>query len=328
MEYRVLGRTGLRVSVLGFGCGAIGGLLVKGNEAEQRRTVERALEAGITYFDTAQAYGDGRSEEAIGGHLRALRADVYLGTKFRFSREHLGDAAAQIRRHLEGSLGRLGMERVDLFQLHNRIGTDISEGADVFTAEEVIGPIADGLDAAREAGLTRFIGLTGMGDTDAVHQIVDSGRYDTVQCYVNALNPSGAWPVERPGSQNFRGLIPHAAEAGMGTIAIRVLAAGALAMQERDGRHPNAGDPGGAMIAGAEYSSDLERARALESVAREIGLEGAAELSYRLVISQPGLSTALVGASDLSQFEDALRRVERGPLDPAVVERVVALAAG
>ena len=63
MEYRVLGRTGLRVSVLGFGCGGIGGLLVRGDENEQRRTVERALEAGVTYFDTAQAYGDGRSEE-------------------------------------------------------------------------------------------------------------------------------------------------------------------------------------------------------------------------------------------------------------------------
>ena len=110
----------------------------------------------------------------------------------------------------------------------------------------------------------------------------------------------------------------------MGTIGIRVLAAGALAMQED--RHPNAGDPGSAMIPGAEYSSDLRRARALQDVARELGLEGPAELSYRLVISQPGLSTALVGASDLSQFEDALRRVERGPLDPAVVERVVALA--
>ena len=76
MEYRVLGRTGLRVSVLGFGCGAIGGLLVKGAEDEQRRTVTRALEAGITYFDTAQAYGNGRSEEAIGGHLRALKPDL------------------------------------------------------------------------------------------------------------------------------------------------------------------------------------------------------------------------------------------------------------
>lgn len=324
MEYRVLGRTGLRVSVLGFGCGGIGGLLVRGKEDEQRRTVERALEAGITYFDTAQAYGEGRSEEAIGGHLRALNASPVLGTKFRLSREQLGDAAAEIRRQLEGSLKRLGMERVDLFQLHNRIGQDVTGSPDLLTPDDVNGPVADGLDQARAAGLTRFIGITGMGDTDAIHQVVASGRYDTVQCYTNALNPSAAWPVQRPGSQNFSGLIGKAAEAGMGTIAIRVLAAGALAVQDQ--RHENAGDPGGAMIPGAEYNSDLARAKALQAVSDELGLEGPAELSYRLVISHPGLSTALVGASDLSQFEDALRRVERGPLAPDVVERIVALA--
>jgi len=325
MEYRVLGRTGLRVSVLGFGCGAIGGLLVKGAEDEQRRTVTRALEVGITYFDTAQAYGNGRSEEAIGGHLRALKADVALGTKFRIERSQLGSARAEVRRQLEGSLRRLGMERVDLFQVHNRIGYDVAGSPDLLTPDDVTGPVADALDAAREAGLTRFIGITGMGDTDAVHQVVASGRYDTVQCYTNALNPSTAWPVQRPGSQDFGGLIGKAAEAGMGTIAIRVLAAGALAIQDQ--RHPNAGDPGSAMIPGSEYSSDLERARALQAVAKELGLEGPAELSYRLVISHPGLSTALVGASDLSQFEDALRWVERGPLDQAAVERIVALAA-
>src|SRR3954467_13694506 len=102
MQYRTMGRNGPRVSVLGFGCGAIGGLLVKGTEDEQRRTVARALEAGITYFDPAQAYGNGRSEETIGAHLRALKADVALGTKFRIERSQLGDAAAEIRRQLEG----------------------------------------------------------------------------------------------------------------------------------------------------------------------------------------------------------------------------------
>lgn len=60
MEQRTLGRTGLRVSALGFGCGAIGGLMVRGDPAEQRRAVAHAIQAGITYFDTAPSYGDGR----------------------------------------------------------------------------------------------------------------------------------------------------------------------------------------------------------------------------------------------------------------------------
>ena len=97
MEYRTLGRNGPRVSVLGFGCGAIGGLLVKGERDDQRRTVARALEAGVTYFDTAKAYGNGRSEETIGPILRELKADVVLGTKFRLDQEQIPNAAAMIR---------------------------------------------------------------------------------------------------------------------------------------------------------------------------------------------------------------------------------------
>src|SRR5262249_9516684 len=153
-----------------------------------------------------------------------LRATPVLGTKFRLEREQLGDANAEIRRQLEGSLKRLGMERVDLFQLHNRIGRDGAAHPDLLTPEGGTGPVAAGLEAARQAGLIRFYGITGMGDTDAVHEVVESGRFDTVQCYTNALNPSAAWPVQRPGSQDFSGLIGKAAEAGMGTIAIRVLA--------------------------------------------------------------------------------------------------------
>src|SRR5581483_5052807 len=100
----------------------------------------------------------------------------------------------------------------------NRIGSDVAASPDLLTPEDVTGPVADGLEAVRAAGLTRFIGITGMGDTDAVHQVVASGRFDTVQCYTNALNPSAGWPVQRTGSQNFGGLIGKAAEAGMGTM--------------------------------------------------------------------------------------------------------------
>ena len=74
MEQRDLGRTGLQVSALGFGAGAVGGLMVRGDPAEQTRAVARALDAGITYFDTAPGYGDGRSEENLGRALRELNA--------------------------------------------------------------------------------------------------------------------------------------------------------------------------------------------------------------------------------------------------------------
>jgi aryl-alcohol dehydrogenase-like predicted oxidoreductase len=328
MQYRTMGRNGPKVSLLGFGCGAIGGLLVKGDADEQRRTVARALEAGITYFDTAQAYGNGRSEETIGPILRDLKADVVVGTKFRLDQDEIPNAAAAIREKLEGSLKRLGQDSVDLFNLHNRIGFDVSGNQGALSVEDVLGPVAEGLAKCREAGLIRMIGFTGLGETAAIHKVVASGQFDSMQTYVNAVNPSSGWALEGDSrGQNFDRVLDAMVEHGVGAVGIRVLAAGALALTPIADRHANAGDPGGALIQGGTYNADLDRAAKLQALAQEFGLESAAELSYRLVIAHTGLSTALVGASDMSQFEDALRWVERGPLDAGQIEKVIAAVA-
>src|SRR3954463_14484348 len=94
MEYRPLGNTGVTVSALGFGCGAVGGLMTRGDAADQRAAVARAIEGGVTYFDTAQQYGDGRSEENLGRVLRELGASnrVIVGTKLLLRRSEFGDA--------------------------------------------------------------------------------------------------------------------------------------------------------------------------------------------------------------------------------------------
>ncbi len=331
MDERLLGATGLTVSALGFGAGSIGGLMVRGEAAEQHRTFFRAIEAGITYVDTAPGYGSGKSEEALGPLLREAGAEVYVGTKVALTPADLADPPAAIRRSIEASLRRLGREQVDLFQLHNHVAyvggppTDArgaQPGAERVGLDDVFGPIAEGLAAVREAGLTRFVGLTGLGEPAALGEVVGTGRFDTIQCYVNALNPSGGWPVRNPAEQDFGQLIGRASEAGMGVIAIRVLAAGALAAT--DERHPNAGDPGAPLVSGAVYDANLERARALRNLASELGLESPAELSFRLVLSNPGVSTALVGFSDASQLETALRWAERGPLPAEAVERIMA----
>src|SRR5215469_11469173 len=85
MEQRSLGATGLQVSALGFGCGAVGGLMVRGAAADQRQAVSRALDAGITYFDTAALYGNGASEENLGRVMTELGtwSRVVVGTKVR-----------------------------------------------------------------------------------------------------------------------------------------------------------------------------------------------------------------------------------------------------
>ncbi|MFN8558977.1 MAG: aldo/keto reductase [Dehalococcoidia bacterium] len=126
METRALGKTGLTVSALGFGCGSVGGLMVRGEAREQRETVARALDAGVIYFDTAAAYGDGRSEENLGRTLTALGAwdRVVVGTKTRLTPDDRADLGGAIRRSCLDSLARLGRPSVDLLQLHSPITAD------------------------------------------------------------------------------------------------------------------------------------------------------------------------------------------------------------
>src|SRR6267142_3961036 len=135
MDKRRFGRTGLDVSLLGFGCGAVGGLMIKGTAADQERAVGRALELGINYFDTAQMYGNGESERNLGRVLKALKPDVYVGTKVRLPPTERGQIGAAITASLEASLQRLQRDSVDLFQFHNAI-VGATRGAD-FAADTV-----------------------------------------------------------------------------------------------------------------------------------------------------------------------------------------------
>ena len=112
MQKRRLGRTGLDVSVLGYGAGAVGGLFTKGAAADQERAIARAIEAGINYFDTAALYGNGESEKNLGRVLRALKADVAVGTKVRLSAEHRANVGKAIEQGMNDSLARMGCERI------------------------------------------------------------------------------------------------------------------------------------------------------------------------------------------------------------------------
>src|ERR1700736_6697385 len=122
MEMRPFGRSGMRFSILGFGCGAVGGFMVRGDPADQERTIARALAAGVNYFDTAVQYGDGESEKNLGRVLQRLKpADVTVGTKVRLPPGEFGRIADAVTTSLEGSLARLGLDRGDIFHLHNPI---------------------------------------------------------------------------------------------------------------------------------------------------------------------------------------------------------------
>src|SRR3954449_3040866 len=114
MQLRVFGRTGMRLSVLGFGCGAVGGLMVRGDAADQERTIARAIAAGVNYFDTAVQYGDGESEKNLGRVLQKLKpANVAVGTKVRVPPSEFGRIDEAVRTSLDGSLARRLVDRAE-----------------------------------------------------------------------------------------------------------------------------------------------------------------------------------------------------------------------
>src|SRR6476469_2572087 len=231
METRTLGRTGIGGSVIGFGCGAVGGLMVRGNPADQERAVARAIELGINYFDTAAMYGNGESERNLGRVLKILKPDIRVGTKVRVPASERRNIAAAVTASLEASLQRLQLDRVDLFQLHNHI---TREGRDSdLTPEIVLGEVVPAFERLREQGKTRFYGITAVGDTPALHQVVDARVLDTAQVSYNLLNPSAGTKVASGyPAHDFGNLLAHTKAADMGVIAIRVLAAGALSGTE------------------------------------------------------------------------------------------------
>jgi L-galactose dehydrogenase/L-glyceraldehyde 3-phosphate reductase len=322
MEQRPLGDSGLTVSALGFGCGAVGGLMVLGDAADQRRAVSRALDAGITYFDTAALYGNGTSEENLGRVMTDLGtwSRVVVGTKVRLPAFEPGQAAAAARASLEASLRRLRRSDVEVFHLHNPIGLTRSNGGQL-DLRTVLGEVLQALTEVKQAGLARHIGFTGLGDSSALREVARADLYETVQTYFNVLNPSAGYTGQAGGQQDFEGLIDTAARVGCGVIVIRVLAAGAAAgLVERP---HNAGDPGSGMAGSGGYSADLSGAQRLPALAAELGLEGPVELSIRFALAKPGVSTVLVGYSNLEHLEEAIRYAERGPLADEGVRRVL-----
>lgn len=325
MDYRQLGRTGLRVSTLGFGCGNVGGLIVRGTPAERERAVARGLELGINYFDTASIYGDGLSEQHLGQALRALRADVLVGTKVRLAIDDLADMPGAIVRSTDASLRRLGMERVDLMQFHNPIAVD--RRGTWASSKDVLQTIVPTLARLVEQGKTRFFGITALGETAALLDVLDDGRIQTAQVCLNLLNPTAA--VEPPAkfpAQDFSRLLTRCRERGAGTIIIRVAAGGALSGVES--RHPIASPPPEPIASGADYAADVRRARRLLPLIDEGHADSLVEASLRFAVGADGVSTILLGYSSLEQLEYAATCVAKGPLPAAALARLRELWTG
>jgi L-galactose dehydrogenase/L-glyceraldehyde 3-phosphate reductase len=313
MNHRALGRTGLAVSENGFGCGTTAGLMIRATPAERRVAVARALELGIDYFDTAPIYGDGLSETHLGEALREVGAAPVIATKVALHAADLADIAGAVTRSVETSLTRLGVERIDLIQLHNRIGTTraakapFGSGA-LLAAEDVLGPggVVEAFTVLRRRGLVRFFGCSHYGgEQAAVTAVIDCGAFNVATVNYSALNRS-AWEAAQPGLRDYCRNGARAAAAGLGTVALRVLEGGILAA-------PDAPPPTGAE-SDPDFATLLAEARRFAGLARGAGLDPA-EAAIRAVLGNPEVSTVLVGFSELGQIEDAVCFAGKGPLD-------------
>jgi aryl-alcohol dehydrogenase-like predicted oxidoreductase len=326
MQLRVFGRTGMRLSVLGFGCGAVGGFMVRGDPAEQERVVARALANGVNYFDTAVQYGDGESEKNLGRVLQRLKpANVFVGTKVRLPASDFGRIADAVAASLEGSLARLGLERVDIFHLHNPITE--TGGGTALSVRQVLDDVVPAFERLRAQGKIRFLGITAVGDTAALNQVIDARAFDSAQIVYNMLNPSAAEPLPANyPAQDYERMFDHTRAAGVGVVGIRVLAGGALSGSAE--RHPIAGPAPEPIGSAMSYEADVERARRLMPLVKEGFAGSLTEAATRFALSHPAMGTILVGLATPQQFDDALAAVEKGPLPQAALDRLAALRQG
>jgi aryl-alcohol dehydrogenase-like predicted oxidoreductase len=311
MQYRELGRTGIKVSVIGFGAWAIGGASEasgtplgwgKTSDDESLAAIRRARDLGVTFFDTADSYGFGRSESLLGIVLSRTRHEVVLATKVGVVRNAVGELRKDFsRQHIfhavDGSLKRLRTDYIDLYQVHNPTVEELRR-------EE----IQEAMEMLQDAGKIRFWGVSVSTPEEGL-EIVQRGWAHTLQVLFNVLNQAPA-----------RELFPAAKEKGYGIIARVPLASGLLTGKFR----PDAVFPADDVRQNFLTARRLEEAIARVDETKAI-IGGAArtlaEGALRFVLADDAVSTTIPGARNARQVEMNVAAVE-GTLPRDVVEKL------
>ncbi|MFL7807896.1 MAG: aldo/keto reductase [Anaerolineae bacterium] len=302
MKYRTLGKTGLQVSELGMG-----GLFVSSHGATREegvRAARRALELGVNYVDTAPGYLD--SEEVLGEALEGVPQPYILSTKLG-GRPQPFDAqdADALRASVETSLRLLKREQIDILMIHE---PDRPGQYDWFPDwEHFHGPVCELLDELKAEGIIRFTGLGGTTVYTLPH-IIATGAYDVV---LTAFNYSLLW------QEATIAVLPEAVRQGMGIVIGSPLQQGALARPYTE-----------EVEHGARWLSPPRRAQfvRLYAFVQDLGMS-LPELALRFVISNPAISTTLMGARSVEEVEQNVRSVENGPLPEDVLAEIAAIAA-
>jgi L-galactose dehydrogenase/L-glyceraldehyde 3-phosphate reductase len=315
LRYRDFGRTGLKVSELVFGGGAVGGLLISQTDDIKRRAVKRAMDAGINWIDTAPSYGQGHSEKALGWLLPELDEQPYISTKFTIDTRNLHDIEAQIHRSLDESLARLNRDSVTLLQLHNQIGAE-SKGR-MIAASEILKPggVIDTLEKLKQQGLIGHFGITALGETPAIISVIDSGRIESAQVYYNLLNPSaGTRLPDSWGAYDFFSILASCESNGVAPMNIRVFSAGVIATDQRTGREMP-------LTPGDSVDSETNKAaRIFAEIGNEYGSR--AQTAIRFALSEERLACVIFGLAELAHLEEAISAQASGPLPEDALQRL------
>src|SRR6056300_805452 len=221
MKKNKLGRTNLEVSQITLGGGWVGGLFIDAEYKVMERAIELALVSGINWIDTAESYSEGVSEKNIGSLLACLKKEekLYVSSKARLDPQSSETFESQIDRKLDNSLKRLKLDRLNLYQLHNKIKIDKS--SDALTEKEILSTngVSDIMLKLKEDGRVENIGITALGDTKPIKNVLKTGYFDTAQIYYNLLNPTAELKeTSLWNDHDFSGLIPECEKQNMGIL--------------------------------------------------------------------------------------------------------------
>ncbi len=300
MEHRLLGRSGLKVPVFSFGTGTFGGVgeffqrWGTSDVAHATRMVDLCLEHGVNFFDTADIYSRGASEEILGAALKGRRHQALIATKASFTMGQGPNDKGSSRFHLiesvNNSLRRLNTDYIDLFFLH---------GYDALTPmEEVMGT----LDDLVRAGKLRYTGCSNFSGWHVMKSIAVAERYGqnrhvAYQGYYSLIGREYEWE-----------LMPMALEQGLGTMVWSPLGWGRLTGKLRRGQPPApgriaAGGAVGGPVVDDAYLYDV--VDALDAVAKETG-RSVAQVALAWVLARPSVANVVIGARDEAQLKDNL----------------------
>jgi aryl-alcohol dehydrogenase-like predicted oxidoreductase len=302
MKYRKFGRTGWNVSEISFGAWAVGGAWGNVDDSESLAAMKRALELGVNFFDTADVYGDGRSENLIRQLRKETKSEFYVATKAgRRLQPHIADGYRDLSHFIDRSLTNLGTETIDLLQLH-------CPPPDVYYMPEVF----DALDKLVARGKLRHYGVS----VQKVEEAIKAMEFPNVASVQIIFNIFRQRPAEK--------FLPEAAKQNVATIIRVPLASGMLTgkltarstFEADDHRHFNRHGEAfdvGETFSGVDYETGLA---AMEELKRLIPAGTTmAQMALRWILMFEGVTTVIPGAKSPRQVEDNCSASSLAPLN-------------